>query len=528
MADPTKYTRQFDYSAATLADLRSNLNPEFSTIVVSIDEIVEAIKDIRRSDGALNNEIVTEDSLHPDLLAKLVFEADVWTTSDFTQADIDNWNTAFGWGDHSTQGYLVFDQGLEVDAGGNARGLGAVDFQYTRAAATQVASGAASFLTPGVNNTASGANSAVIGGTGNTASGQYSVVMGTDSSASGSASVAAGAFCEAAGATSVAMGAGSVTVASAQYGVAMGRLAASNHSGAMVLADGATGTKTSSTTNELSLYFANGARLNGNALLDASDLIANGGTLIEFDDSLQVDTGGDSRGTAAVDLQATRSAATQVASGNYSAVLGGNGNTAFGNFSVAMVNNASAFGLASIAAGSSASTNAPYTLALGRSANAANTGAVVIADGVASGSHTSSADNELSLWFAGGARLNGSPLAVDGERAFTRFDYSAISGGDSLSVDVGNGPIQAVEVTSPTEITTTTLTVTGATGVYAEISLYVYNSDTTNPDAQDLSTYATAGYELPANTTVLFRILWDGTRAFLVRDGIEIAGDARP
>lgn len=30
-----------------------------------------------------------------------------WTTSDFSQSNINNWNTAYGWGDHSTQGYIT-------------------------------------------------------------------------------------------------------------------------------------------------------------------------------------------------------------------------------------------------------------------------------------------------------------------------------------------------------------------------------------------------------------------------------------
>ena len=33
--------------------------------------------------------------------------ADVWTTGDFTSTDTSNWDTAYGWGDHSTQGYLT-------------------------------------------------------------------------------------------------------------------------------------------------------------------------------------------------------------------------------------------------------------------------------------------------------------------------------------------------------------------------------------------------------------------------------------
>lgn len=60
--------------------------------------------------------------------------------------------------------------------GGNARGARAVDFQITRAAATQVASGADSFIAASANSTAAGATSAAISST------TSSVIGGTGSS----------------------------------------------------------------------------------------------------------------------------------------------------------------------------------------------------------------------------------------------------------------------------------------------------------------------------------------------------------
>ena len=32
---------------------------------------------------------------------------DAWTTGNFTQTDVNNWNTAYGWGNHATAGYLT-------------------------------------------------------------------------------------------------------------------------------------------------------------------------------------------------------------------------------------------------------------------------------------------------------------------------------------------------------------------------------------------------------------------------------------
>lgn len=98
--------------------------------------------------------------------------------------------------------------------GGNPRGLGAVDLQTQRTAATQVASGLGSF------------------------------VMGLGSTASGTRSFAMGEFCTASGAQSVAMGSGlasgnyslavAASTASATYAVAMGASTASvDYSAAM-------------------------------------------------------------------------------------------------------------------------------------------------------------------------------------------------------------------------------------------------------------------------------------------------------
>lgn len=68
----------------------------------------------------------------------------------------------------------------------NARGESSVDFQVTRSAATQVASGAGAALIAGANNTASGADSFVGTGTGNISSGARSAtVSGENNTSSG-------------------------------------------------------------------------------------------------------------------------------------------------------------------------------------------------------------------------------------------------------------------------------------------------------------------------------------------------------
>jgi len=89
--------------------------------------------------------------------------------------------------------------------GGNPRGLGAVDLQTQRTVATQVASGAGSFVT-GINNTASGAQ-AVAMGSGNSATNIYATAMGFSTASSQSAtamgaSTASGSYSTAMGFTS--------------------------------------------------------------------------------------------------------------------------------------------------------------------------------------------------------------------------------------------------------------------------------------------------------------------------------------
>lgn len=76
-------------------------------------------------------------------------------------------------------------------SGGNVRGAGAVDFQVSRSAATQVASGAAAAIVGGSNNTAS-ANWIVTGGKQNTVSGQNATAFGYGNVLSGAYSAAPG------------------------------------------------------------------------------------------------------------------------------------------------------------------------------------------------------------------------------------------------------------------------------------------------------------------------------------------------
>lgn len=74
MPDPSKYEPGFDYSDFEASNPTSpkpgpQLDNDFGNIAQASNEVVEAVKDIRRADGALNNGIVTWDSLSVEVKA---------------------------------------------------------------------------------------------------------------------------------------------------------------------------------------------------------------------------------------------------------------------------------------------------------------------------------------------------------------------------------------------------------------------------------------------------------------------------
>lgn len=71
MADPQKFIRGYSYPGTPSVFPATKLNQDFAGVETSTESIVEAIKDIRRSDGKLNNGIVTVDSLSPAVQALL-------------------------------------------------------------------------------------------------------------------------------------------------------------------------------------------------------------------------------------------------------------------------------------------------------------------------------------------------------------------------------------------------------------------------------------------------------------------------
>ena len=91
-------------------------------------------------------------------------------------------------------------------------------------------------------------------------------------------------------------------------------------------------------------------------------------------------TGGNVRGTNAIDLQTFRGAAAQVASGNYSVVIGSY-NTASGSYSRAIGHNNTASGGTCLAVGHSCTASADDTVAIGSTATASAANGVAIGNG---------------------------------------------------------------------------------------------------------------------------------------------------
>jgi len=98
-------------------------------------------------------------------------------------------------------------------------------------------------------------------------------------------------------------------------------------------------------------------------------------------------TGGNVRGDNAVDLQTSRGAATQVASGQYSSILGGNSNTASGTASTACGTTSIASGNRSFAGGEGITASGRSSFAYGAGGSASGYYAVAWGENVSANRH---------------------------------------------------------------------------------------------------------------------------------------------
>jgi hypothetical protein len=145
-------------------------------------------------------------------------------------------------------------------------------------------------------------------------------------------------------------------------------------------------------------------------------------------------SGGNVRGTGAVDLQVVRSSASQVASGSYSSILGGINNTASGTYAIAGGYNcqASTYGGAF---GYQASSTNSHAFAISYGATASGNNGVAFGLGSTSSgqgsfsTQQSTASGSYSVALAGGRAVGSGSLGVGGG------SYSSLSGEFSLSAN---------------------------------------------------------------------------------------------
>ena len=243
---------------------------------------------------------------------------------------------------------------------GDARGANSVDLQTVRTVSTQVASGSESMILGGHGNTASGSSSEVIGSHDSTTTGTGSTVIG-------------GNTINNAGNWSVAAGGRNHEIVAARVGVLGGEHTEvlTGHNDSVMLGVRGTGaakkqSQAAETAHVDNLYIFNGFTMptgaadtyvltsdaNGVGTWQAAAGGSGGGGTTQTPTTLQIratDEGivaGNARGTNSVDLQTSRSLATQVASGDYSIISGGRNNTASDFYSTAgggMLNTASGF-----------------------------------------------------------------------------------------------------------------------------------------------------------------------------------------
>jgi hypothetical protein len=281
-------------------------------------------------------------------------------------------------------------------AGGNARGANAVDWQTSRSAANQVASGTYATLGGGINNTVGGFGAIIAGGGVNTASATYAAIGGGQSNNAGSYSY---------------IGSGQSNTGSGLYNFIGGGFTNSGTSGSAVTTQ--SGTMNATTAVTLSGSNANikvGQYISGTSIGQDTYVAAISGTSLTLSKNASgsststlsfftphgvVVGGGNNQATGSYSFiggggDAGTAAQRNVASGDWSVVAGGLRNTASGigacvggggtNGSVFAGNTAS--GVFSTIAGGYNSTAASDGSAVGGgNSNAANAAYVTISGG---------------------------------------------------------------------------------------------------------------------------------------------------
>jgi hypothetical protein len=196
-----------------------------------------------------------------------------------------------------------------------------------------------------------------------------------------------------------------------------------------------------------------------------------------------------------VDLQSARSAPTQVASGNYSVIGGGQDNTASGQYATVgggWQNTATSW--AATVSGGQFNTASGYSATVGG-------GWVNTASGLAStvgGGSTNTANREYATVGGGGGNTaSGSAATVSGGWANTASgDYSAIPGGSSLRVGA-----RSFGFSGQTSTTQTDLSANSNIAAFVDVDLWLYSRDRTQ--ASQLRFYEAQAHGSGANYVAL-------------------------
>lgn len=386
-----------------------------------------------------------------------------------------NWNTAYGWGDHATQGYLtgiatnsITDSMLRQSAAlsvigratntsgnvadivagndyeifrrsGSSIGFGSIDLSQAQAVGTSRLQ---------YSNLAQGAALSVLGVAGNLANDVASINAASDFHVLRRSGTSLGFGTLNAAAMNS-------TYTSGQYLTtdALGNLSWATISGggggiggstgsvdnAMLRADGTGGATlqssdigindaTTSTQTNVTISNLHSGQTNSSLVLAPKGT----GALILGPKPDGGTTGGNARGTYAVDLQIVRSANTQVASGSYSITAGQN-NTVSAPHSAAfgISNTISGTGF-SFAAGHSNTVNAQRAAAIGTGNIASKRGAIALGE-----NNTSNGDAALAVGLASNAQGNYSfaggwqaGTTIHGQDSFSSGQFSAV--GDNI------------------------------------------------------------------------------------------------
>jgi hypothetical protein len=156
-----------------------------------------------------------------------------------------------------------------------------------------------------------------------------------------------------------------------------------------------------------------------------------GAVMAQLPDS--TDVGGNKRGSYAVDWQMHRATAAQVATGNYSVVLGGSSNTASQDYSVVGGRQNTVTGYSAIASGYSNETQNTYCFIGSGQNNTAGGQYSVI-----TGGQSSTASGEYSTIIGGRNNVASNSYAIAGGRNSTAQEYASIALGEYVYVNGSN------------------------------------------------------------------------------------------